>query len=323
MRALRFHTHGEPEVLAVDEVPEPRAPRGDELLVEVAASSINGTDLGLRRGDLRIATMGRMPFVPGFDISATVLVCGSGVTAFSPGEHIVALLSHSGGGQAERILVRQHRAARAPKRPPLTTSAALPLAGLTALQALRGQAGLHARGVLVIGASGGIGAYGVQLAGLLKAHVTAVTSAPNLAWVSDLGAHEVVDRATTRLSDLADAGERYDVVLDAHGGADWSDLRAVLLGSGTAVSTRPISSDAILGVLARQLPGTNDALGGRRRLASVRTTPRSQDLTHLATLVDREQLLIPLDRTFDLHEGAAAHHYATHARGKVALTLAR
>lgn len=326
MRALRFHVHGDPGVLEVNDVPEPRAPRGDELLVAVAASSINGTDLGLRRGDLKIATVGRMPFVPGFDIAGEVLACGPSVTAFSPGDHVTALLSHGGGGQAERILVRQHRAAMAPSRPPLTTSAALPLAGLTALQALREQAGLPARSVgarvLVIGASGGIGAYAVQLARLDAAHVTAVSSASNMDWVSNLGAQETVDRRSTSLSDIADAGERFDVILDAHGGADWTDLRALLLRSGVAVSTRPISRDAMLGSIARRLPGPDTMLSGRRQLVSVRTAPRSQDLAHLATLVDRQQLRIPLDRVFDLADGAVAHQHAeTRSRGKVVLTI--
>ncbi|MGB7424489.1 MAG: NAD(P)-dependent alcohol dehydrogenase, partial [Ornithinimicrobium sp.] len=326
VRALRFHTYGAPEVLHVEEVPEPRAPQGDELLVQVAASSINGTDLGLRRGDLKIATVGRMPFVPGFDISGRVLACGPAVTAFSTGDRVVALQSHGGGGQGERILLRQHRAAIAPTRPWLTTAAALPLAGLTALQALRGQARLHTRGegarVLVIGASGGIGAYGVQLARLHGAHVTALSSTSHLGWVKDLGAQEVLDRNCTPLSALAEGGDRFDVVLDAHGGADWAVLRRLLRKSGSAVSTRPISRDAILGILARRIPGPDDVLSGRRQMASVRTAPRSQDLTHLAALVDREQLQIPLDRIYDLADAAAAHHHAeTQAHGKVVISI--
>ena len=328
MRALRFHRHGDPDVLGVDDVPEPRPPRGDELLLAVAASSVNGTDLGLRRGELKVATLGRMPFVPGFDVAGEVVRCGATVTAFSPGDRVVALLSHGGGGQAERILVRQHRAALAPGRPPLATSAALPLAGLTALQALRGRARLHGRAagarVLVTGASGGVGAYAVQLARLADAHVTAVTSGDNLGWVRELGAHEVVDRHALSLLDLSEADERFDMILDAHGGASWPDLRALLNETGIAVSTRPISRDAVLGALARRLPGPADHLDGRRRLASVRTSPRSQDLTHLATLVDRAELQIPLDRSFSLEDGAAAHRYAeSGAHGKVILTTDR
>ena len=109
MRAVRFARHGDPSVLRVDEVPEPREPTGDELLVRVDASSINGTDLGLRRGDAKLATWWRLPYVPGFDVAGEVLRCGPAVTAFSPGDRVMALLGHGGGGQAERVLLRQGR----------------------------------------------------------------------------------------------------------------------------------------------------------------------------------------------------------------------
>lgn len=308
------------------EVAEPSPPAGDEVLVSVAASSINGTDLGLRRGDLRIATLGRLPFIPGFDIAGEVIACGPQVTAFLPGDRVISLLSHGGGGQAERVLVPQHRLALAPESVPLTTSAALPLAGLTALQAVRGRAGLHARGpgtrVLVTGASGGIGAYTVQLARMLGAHVTAITSGTHLDWVRALGAHEVVDRRTRTLRDLAVDRDRYEVIIDAHGGAPWSDLRSLLDETGVVVSTRPISKDALLGALARRTPGRGADLNTRRRLFAVRTAPRSQDLAHLAALVDDGELRIPVHRTFALNDGAAAHHLAeTGARGKVVLQV--
>ncbi len=89
MRAVRFHTVGAPQVLRVEQVPDPGAPTGDELLVRVEASSVNGTDLGLRRGDLRIATLGRLPFTPGFDVAGEVLACGPAVTAFAPGDRVL------------------------------------------------------------------------------------------------------------------------------------------------------------------------------------------------------------------------------------------
>ena len=80
---------------------------GDELLVAVRASSVNGTDLGLRRGELRVATWGRLPFMPGFDLAGAVLAVGPQVTAFAPGDRVMALLGHGGGGAAEQVLLRQ------------------------------------------------------------------------------------------------------------------------------------------------------------------------------------------------------------------------
>ena len=316
MRAVRFQRHGDPSVLQVDEVPDPRPPRRDELLVRVEASSVNGTDLGLRRGDLRIATWGRLPIVPGFDLAGTVVACGPQVTAFSPGDRVMALLGHASGGQGELALLRQSRAALAPASCTSAQAAALPLAGLTALQALYGRAGLRCRRtparVLVIGASGGIGSYAVQLAKLAGAHVTGVASTAGLAHVAGLGADRTVDRTTT---DVRALGERWDVVLDTPGLSSLEHVRPLLTPDGVLVSTRPISLDVLRDRVA---------LRGRhaQRCTAVMTQARSQDLTQLAALVDRQDLRVPLDRTFPMDRAADAHRHAHGpAPGKVVITI--
>lgn len=316
MRAVRFHTFGDPSVLRVDDVAEPGEPSGDQILVRVDASSVNGTDLGLRRGDLRIATVGRMPFVPGFDVAGEVLRCGPAVTAFAPGDRVLALLGHGGGGQAQRLLLEQGRAARAPSTVSSAHAAALPLAGLTALQALYGKAALATRPgarVLVVGASGGIGSFAVQLAALAGAHVTAVTTAERLEFVTGLGADEVLDR---RRDDVRTSGQRWDVVLDAPGRLSLAAARPVLADGGVLVSTRPLGPDLLRSAVParwRRGPG---------RFAAVMTQARSQDLAHLTALVDSGRLRIPLDRTFAMDDAAAAHRHAqAGARGKVVLDL--
>jgi NADPH:quinone reductase-like Zn-dependent oxidoreductase len=310
VRAVRFPAVGGPEVLRVDDVPDPGAPTGDEVLVRVEASSVNGTDLGLRRGDLRVATLGRLPFTPGFDVAGEVLACGPGVTAFAPGDRVVALIGHGGGGQAERIRIRQGRAALAPATVSAVEAAALPLAGLTALQGL-GRGGLAARRdarVLVNGATGGIGTFAVQLAALAGARVTAVASAARLDLAAELGAHEVLDR---RAVDLAALRERFDVVLDAAGVLPF--LPALLGADGVQVSVRPLSPDVL-----------RAALRPRRgpRFTAVRTAPRSQDLARLAALVDAGRLRAVVDRAYPMADAAAAHRHAEGGvRGKVVVTL--
>ncbi len=317
MIAARFGTFGGPDVLRVEDVPAPRAPTGDEILVEVAASSVNGTDLGLRRGDLKVATWGRLPFTPGFDLAGTVLGCGPAVTAFVPGEQVMALLDHGGGGQAQQVLVRQGRAAVVPTRCTSQEAAALPLAGLTALQALYGRARLGTRPagarVLVIGATGGIGSFGVQLAAIAGAHVTAVGSAPKLHAMTGLGAHATLDR---RSDDLFTGGERWDVVLDAHGATTARHAGRLLRPGGVLVTSRPISRDAIV---SRVLPAL---AGPGRRFTSVMTSARSADLARLARLVDEERLRVLLDSTFPLGEVAAAHRRAEgSSTGKVVVRI--
>lgn len=315
MRAVRFAEFGDPSVLHVDEVPAPSAPQGDKVLVQVEASSVNGTDLGLRRGDARIATWGRMPFTPGFDIAGEVVACGPRVTAFTPGDQVMALLSHRGGGQAEQVLLRQGRAALAPRSCSLVEAAALPLAGLTALQALHRQARLRAYGssarVLVIGASGGIGSFAVQLAKLAGAHVTGVASGPKLAFVAGLGADDLVDY---RHQDLPALSERWDVIMDSPGQYGFRRLQHLLTPDGVVVSTRPIAADALRAVAPQQWRRD------RRRWTAVMTNARSQDLTHLAALVDAGQLRPNLHRSYPMTQAAQAHRHAEGtATGKVVL----
>jgi len=295
VRAVRIATFGGPEVLHVDEVPDPGPPVRDELLVRVEASSINGTDLGFRRGAVRIATVGRMPFVPGFDLAGEVLACGPAVTAFAPGDRVVALVGHGGGGQAERIRIRQHRAALAPASVTATTAATLPLAGLTALQAL----GL-----------GGLGTFGVQLAVLAGAHVTAVAGAARLDVATELGAQSVLDRHTV---DVTALDERFDIVLDAAGTLAFTPR--LLEPGGVQVSVRPLSADALRSLL----PGRSGP-----RFAAVRTSPRHGDLARLVRLVERGGLRPVVDAVYPMGEAAAAHRHAEDGvRGKVVLDLTR
>lgn len=319
MLAVQITRWGDPSVLEVGEVAEPASPSRDEVLVRVDASSVNGTDLGLRRGDARLLMWGRLPLVPGFDVAGTVLACGPRVTAFVPGDRVMALLGHGGGGQAERVLLRQGRVALAPRSATPVEAAALPLAGLTALQALYGRAGLAARPaarVLVIGASGGIGSFGVQLAKLAGAHVTGVASGPKLAFVAGLGADDLLDRGT---QDLTALDQRFDVVLDSPGRYGFTRLRHLLAAGGTFVSTRPVAVDALRGaVTAAVVP--QRLRRDSRRSAAVMTSARSQDLAHLAGLVDSGDLRPNVHRSYPMAEAAAAHRHAEgSATGKVVL----
>ena len=316
MLAARFRRFGDPSVLEVEDVPEPATPSGDQLLLQVEASSINGTDLGLRRGDLKVATLGRMPFTPGFDLSGTVLACGPAVTAFRPGNRVMALLPHSGGGLAERVLLRQSRAALVPTSGSMVDAAALPLAGLTALQALHGVAGLHHRpaaAVLVLGGAGGIGSYAVQLARQAGARVTATSRAAQLPFVAGLGADEVLDH---RAQDVLSLGRRWDVVLDTPGRYALADVRPALTAGGVLVSTRPLTLDLVRSRWPAALRQTGPRFG------AVMTRARSQDLAQLASLVERGLLRPAVDRTFPLTQVAEAHRYAeAGGAGKVVVTL--
>ena len=317
MLALRFARTGGPSVLRVDDVPAPRPPVRDELLVAVRTSSVNGTDLGLRRGELRVATAGRLPFVPGFDLAGEVLACGPQVTAFSPGDRVMALLGHGGGGAAEQVLLRQSRAARVPDGLSDEQAAALPLAGLTALQALYGVAALRGRRrparVLVLGAAGGIGAYAVQLARLAGAHVTGTARTVQQPFVRGLGVDALLDHHD---QDVTTSGERWDVVLDTPGLHTLRQLRPALTDDGVVVSTRPLSLDAVRGLAPRPLRAAGP------RSAAVMTRARSADLAHLGVLVESGRLVVPLDAVLPLDRAADAHRRAEgDGAGKVVIRV--
>jgi len=211
LKAARFHRFGAPEVLSTESVPWV-FPVRDEVLIQVYASSINGTDLNFRRGGLGPLAAGQLPFIPGFDVSGEVVDVGPEVTAFRVGDRVYALLGHRGGGAAEYTVARQSRVATAPMRLSLEAAAAIPLSGLTALQALRGHANLQTgQRLLVYGAAGGIGSFAVTLAKVFRAHVTGVARLEKHEYVRSLGADEVTTPAELGLEAT---DQRWDVIFD-------------------------------------------------------------------------------------------------------------
>lgn len=312
MLAARVHSFGGPEVLRLEEVPWPH-PDGDEVLIRVQASSVNGTDLGLRRGGGPISLVVRRPFTAGLDVAGEVVGLGPRVTAFDLGDRVYSLLGHSGGGAAEYVTVRQSRVALAPNGISPAEAAAVPLSGLTALQALRSGAQLHRRRgarVLVIGAAGGIGSFGVQLARHYGAAVTGMARPEKHAFVRELGAEEVLDPGSVDFS-----GRTWDVIFDTPPALRFSQVRGALAPDGVYVSTRPFPTR----------PGDVRAMlgGPGPRFAGVQTRERPQDLALLARLIEGGELRVPLDRAFPLEQIVGAHRYAEsgEARGKVVVTV--
>lgn len=314
MRAARLHEFGPPEVLRVEETDWP-APESGEVLIRVAASSVNGTDLGLRAGGGPFRLTIRRPCTVGLDVSGVVARLGAGVTAFEVGDPVYSLLGHHGGGAAEFVRARAERVAPAPASLPLADAAAVPLAALTALQALRGGAGAALRPgarVLVNGAAGGIGSFGVQLARHYGAEVTGIARAEKHDFVRSMGAGAVL---TPDDFDPSGKGGRWDVIFDTPPSMQFGRVRGALTEDGIYVSTRPFPTAPadVAGLAAKRGP----------RFRGVMTRERAQDLTYLARLIDAGALRVPVDRRFDLSEIVAAHRYAEgpEVRGKVIVTL--
>jgi 2-desacetyl-2-hydroxyethyl bacteriochlorophyllide A dehydrogenase len=313
MRAARFHTFGDPSVLRIEQVAQPR-PKHDEVLIRVAATSVNGADLGARQGHTRLIHARRMPMIPGYDVAGEVVECGPRVTSFMPDERVFGLVGLAAGGSAEYICVAQRKLARVPERIRLSEAAAVPLAGLTALQGLRarGQAQAGQR-VLIIGAAGGVGSFAVQLAKVLGCHVTAVCRTSKVDLVAGLGADEVIDYTK---HDYTARSETWDLVFDASGVQEFDHVQGVLNNHGVMVGTRGSPKSLLAAMRTR--------LHGGPRFAFFVTRASGHDLALLARLIDQGRLRTVVDRIFPLEEVADAHRYVEggNARGKVVVQIA-
>jgi len=317
MKAIVQLRYGSPDGLALRDVPVPTI--GDDgVLVKVRAASVNAMDWGLMR---RLPSMlsrlfgSRRSGVPGSDLAGEVAAVGRSVTEFAPGD---AVFGVAPGAFAEYAAATPSRLAPMPDGISFEQAAALPVAGCSALQALRDAGQLRAgQRVLVHGAGGGVGTLTVQIAKCLGAHVTAVTRAANRELLLSLGADAVIAYDE---EDFSRRGERYDLLVDAGGEVAWPDCRRVLTPEGRMVHVGAGSMVRALGLVAMSLLRLNS--GGRRIMFMARI--RREDLLQLAGLVASGQLTPAIEHRYPLAETPEAiRHVGTRgARGKVVISIA-
>lgn len=297
MRAMVYRRYGGPEVLEPAELPEP-TPGPGQLLLRVVASSVNPIDWKRASGEMRWLMPVRFPAVPGYDVAGEVLALGEGVAGFRVGERVHARLRQDHGAAcAERTVAGVDVTAPLPEGVGWAEAAALPLAGMTALQALRDEARVPMEGaterVLVVGASGGVGHLAVQLAVAAGARVTGVCSGRNAALVSSLGAHAVVDYTQP---DPFRGLSGFDVVVDCVGGSPsaWTGL---LAPGGRFASTMP-GAAVFLRSFANPLTSVS--------VRPVMLKPNAADLRFLDGLVAQGRLRVVIDGRFPLDQLAEA-----------------
>jgi 2-desacetyl-2-hydroxyethyl bacteriochlorophyllide A dehydrogenase len=322
MRAVVQEKYGSADVLHLAQVTPPQI-TDDEVLVRVHAA-------GVDRGTWHMMTgrpyLGRLAFgirtpknpVPGMDVAGVVVSVGSAVTKFVPGDEVYGF---GRGSFAEYTAARERKLARKPANLTFEQAAVVPVSAATALQALTDAGHIQAgQSVLVIGASGGVGSYAVQLAKAFGAEVTAVCSTSKLDLVRSLGADHVLDY--TR-DDFADGAHRYDLVLDIAGNPTLSRLRRALTATGTAVITGGEEGGSFSGGMNRQLRAMALSPFLRQRLTMFIAKQRSSDLARLTDLIESGKLTPSIDRTYPLTEAAQAirHLEAGKARGKVAIAI--
>ena len=315
MKAVAIDGYGGSERLRLRELPEPQ-PAAGEVLVRVRAAGVNPVDWKVCEGRLWPLLRLRFPYIPGTDIAGEVVAAGRGVARLKPGDRVFGFTSvKRGGGYAELAVADEATLAPIPEALSFTAAAALPIAGVTALQALRDLGKLRpGGGVLVIGGAGGVGHLAVQLAHALGARAGATGGPASLDFLRGLGADPVIDHSR---DDFTKRPERYDVILDAAAASSFPACRPVLLPGGTYVSTLPA-----LGLFFWGAIQTARALFGRACRARLIVVRRdAADLAVLAGLAAAGRLRPVVSRTYPLDQAAAAHEASRtgHTRGKIVL----
>jgi NADPH:quinone reductase-like Zn-dependent oxidoreductase len=328
MRAAVYRRYGAPEeVVGIEEVGAP-VPGPGELLVEIRAAAVNPMDSHFIGGRPAIARLGLgltrpKRTRPGADFAGVVVGVGEGVTRFKPGD---AVFGAARGAFAEMACAPERAVALKPDALTFEQAAALPVAGLTALQALRDRGRLAAgQKVLITGAAGGIGSFAVQIAKAEGAEVTAMCSARGLDLVRALGADQVIDREQ---EDFTRSDARWDVILDLVQDRSFGASRRVLAPGGVLVPAGMLAGGGahggwMLRWAGRLALGLLQSRFGRQKLRMVMAKLDADDLATLAELVAAGKVTPVIDRRYSLADTAAAIAYvrAGRAHGKVIVTM--
>jgi NADPH:quinone reductase-like Zn-dependent oxidoreductase len=323
MRAIVQDTYGAADSLRLDTIPRPAVGDG-EVLVRVHAAGLDRGTWHLMTGKpylMRVAGLGfRGPKdrVPGRDLAGTVEAVGSGVTRFAVADEVYGV---GRGSFAEYAVAAEDKLAHKPASLSFEQAAVVPISAGTALQALTDHGRIESgQRVLIIGASGGVGSYAVQLAKALGAEVTGVASTAKLDLVRSLGADHVLDY--TR-DDYADGTHRYDLVLDIAGNPGLSRLRRALTPKGTAVLVGGEDGGNLTGGMNRQLRALLLSPFVGQRFAWFIAKERASDLARLAEWLEAGTVTPRVDRTYPLDRvpEAMGHLEAGQVRGKAAITV--
>jgi NADPH:quinone reductase-like Zn-dependent oxidoreductase len=308
MQAVRLHSYGGSEVLVLEDVPRPQAGAG-EALIRVRAAGVNPLDWKVRAGHIKAWLQHRLPLIPGWDVSGVVEAVGPGVTAFKVGDEVYGMLDFMrDGAYAEYVAAKTLNLAFKPNSIDHTQVGAVPLASLTAWQALFEVADLKSgQTVLIHAAAGGVGHFAVQLAKWKEAKVIGTASADSESFLRDLGTDKVIDYRTTKFEESV---HHVDVVLDTIGGDTQQRSWQVLKKGGILVATLGISS---------QEPAHQHGVRGE----GIMVHPDADQLTQIAALIDAGNLRPAVTTILPLAEAARAHDLSQtgHVRGKIVLQV--
>jgi NADPH:quinone reductase-like Zn-dependent oxidoreductase len=309
MKAVRIHTYGGPEVLKYEDAPRPQVSAAGEVLIRVHAAGVNPVDCAIRAGLVQEIFPVSFPWIPGWDLSGVVEDVGADVTKFNKGDEVFAIPDTTrNGAYAEYIVARESDLALKPKSLHHIRAAAVPVAAITAWNALFDTAQLQpGQRVLIHGGAGGVGHFAVQLAKRKGAHVIATASAKNHELVYELGADEMIDYQAQKFEDVA---RKIDIVLDSIGSDTQERSWKVLKKGGILVSIV-------------QPPSEEEARSVGARGAMVQSRPDGSKLAEIAKIIDSGQLAPVINRILPLSEARRAQELSEsgHAHGKIVLRV--
>jgi NADPH:quinone reductase-like Zn-dependent oxidoreductase len=308
MKAVRFHSYGGSDVLVYEEMPRPEAGEG-EALIRVHAASVNPLDWKVRDGHLKERMKHQLPLVPGWDVSGVVDAVAPDVTAFKVGDEVYGLLNFmKNGAYAEYVATPIQSLAFKPKTIDHIQAGAVPLAALTAWQALFDVADLKSgQTILIHAAAGGVGHFAVQIAKWKKAKVIGTASANNEGYLQELGIDDVIDYKTTKFEEVV---HNVDVVLDTMAGDTRQRSWQVLKKGGILVAT--------LGISDQEIDEQKGVRGG-----GLMVHPDFDQLTQIGDLIDNGDLKATVSSVLPLEQATQAHELSQtgHVKGKIVLQV--
>ncbi|HSG18156.1 MAG TPA: NAD(P)-dependent alcohol dehydrogenase [Anaerolineae bacterium] len=320
MKAIVFAEYGPPNALQLKEVEKP-TPSDNEVLVRVYAAALNAGDWHVLRGELLHRLVGTGLLKPkkkilGDDIAGRVEAVGRNVKQFRPGDEVFGTCNY--GAFAEYVCVpKTDWLALKPASISFEEAAALPIAGITALQGIRDKGGIQAgQKVLINGASGGVGTFAVQIAKSFGTEVTGVCSTKKMDLVRSIGADHVIDYT---YEDFTRSEKRYDLVFAAGGHHSILDYRRALNPEGTFVCVGGSAAQYFQALFL----GSMISIFERKKMGVVLPMPRQEDLRYLMDLVETRKVVPAIDRCYPLSEVPEAMRYLEegYARGKVVITV--
>ncbi|NHZ84522.1 MAG: zinc-binding dehydrogenase [Planctomycetia bacterium] len=312
MKAVFYNKYGTANVLEIGDLEKPII-NDDEILVQSHASSVNPVDWKIRNGSLKILTGKKFPKGLGGDIAGEVSELGGKVTGFEIGDEVYGKLSGlKSNAYAEFVVAKPGDLFRKPVNLNFIQAATVPLAALTAYQALVTQGRLiQGSKVLINGCSGGVGHFGVQIAKALGADVTGVCSTKNIVLAKKLGADKIIDYTK---ENVIDNKEKYDIFFDAVANQSYRKIKSILNKNGIYVTTLPA-----VGVILNIITG----LFSSKKAKIINVKSNSRDLQMITEMIESDKIEPIIDKIYPLENVSDAHRYSETGRviGKLALSI--